>query len=484
MASGAAGVGASSAGNGNVSGKVVRKNAPGNRSDAGWAHGYPIEGDARKIKCKYCEKVISGGVYRLKHHLAGTQKDVGSCTAVSDEVKKKMFEIVAGLQQKLNKKSQEFEEGESNNDDDVKVGEKRKGKEEESNVNIFKRKGSTQSTINQMFKKNLREEACQQISRFFYNNAISFNVARSEDFHKMCELIAQHGIGFKPPSYHEIRVKYLKQEVALTKESIEEHKAEWRKTGCTIMTDGWTDKKRRTICNFLANSPKGTVFLKSIDASNICKTADKIFKMMDDIVEEVGEENVMQVVTDNAANYKAAGEMLMQKRKNLYWTPCAAHCIDLMLEDFEKKLNVHKETIPKGRRITTYIYSRTALICLLHHFTKGKDLIRPAMTRFATSYLTLGCLNDNKGALMRMFISNEWKSSRFAKTKDGKHVENMIMDSRFWKNIVVCLKGTYPLIKVLRLVDSDEKPAMGFIYEEMDRAKEKIQTAFNNVKKR
>jgi len=29
------------------------------------------------------------------------------------------------------------------------------------------------------------------------------------------------------------------------------------------------------------------------------------------------------------------------------------------------------------------------------------------------------------------------------------------------------------LIKVLRMVDSDEKPAMGFIYEEMDLAKEK-----------
>jgi len=26
-----------------------------------------------------CQKIIIGGVYRLKHHLAGTQKDVGAC---------------------------------------------------------------------------------------------------------------------------------------------------------------------------------------------------------------------------------------------------------------------------------------------------------------------------------------------------------------------------------------------------------------------
>ena len=39
--------------------------------------------------------------------------------------------------------------------------------------------------------------------------------------------------------------------------------------------------------------------------------------MLNDVVEEVGEENVVQVITNNAANYKAVGEMLMVKRKHL-----------------------------------------------------------------------------------------------------------------------------------------------------------------------
>ena len=37
--------------------------------------------------------------------------------------------------------------------------------------------------------------------------------------------------------------------------------------------------------------------------------------MLDDIIEEVGEDNVVQIGTDNATNYKAAGELLMEKRK-------------------------------------------------------------------------------------------------------------------------------------------------------------------------
>ena len=60
----------------------------------------------------------------------------------------------------------------------------------------------------------------------------------------------------------------------------------------------------------------------------------------------------------------------------------------------------------------------------------------------------------------------------------------MVLDSRFWRNVLTCLKAALPLIKVLRLVDSDEQPTMGFIYPEMERAKQKIITNFNNVKKR
>jgi hypothetical protein len=58
------------------------------------------------------------------------------------------------------------------------------------------------------------------------------------------------------------------------------------------------------------------------------------------------------------------------------------------------------------------------------------------------------------------------------------------MDKVFWKDVIICLKGAGPLIKVLRMVDSEEEPAMGLIYEAMDHAKEKIQANFNSVQRR
>jgi hypothetical protein len=95
---------------------------------------------------------------------------------------------------------------------------------------------------------------------FFYNNAVPFNVARSDEYFKMFEYVAKHGIGFKPPSYHEIRVKYLDYFYGEISKDLTGHRAVWEKYGCTIMTDGWTDRRRRTILNFLVHSPKGTFF--------------------------------------------------------------------------------------------------------------------------------------------------------------------------------------------------------------------------------
>jgi hypothetical protein len=81
--------------------KARPKNAPGNKTDVAWKHGVPDPANPRKIQCKYCKKWVTGGVYRLKHHLAGTQKDVEACKAVPNEIKSEILQICARLQENL-----------------------------------------------------------------------------------------------------------------------------------------------------------------------------------------------------------------------------------------------------------------------------------------------------------------------------------------------------------------------------------------------
>ena len=51
----------------------------------------------------------------------------------------------------------------------------------------------------------------------------------------------------------------------------------------------------------------------------------------------------------------------------------------------------------------------------------------------------------------------------------------------FWNGVTLCLKVFAPLVRVLRLVDGDRKPSMGFLYGELKLAKNDIREALNNV---
>ncbi|XP_057787070.1 uncharacterized protein LOC131004405 [Salvia miltiorrhiza] len=263
-----------------------------------------------------------------------------------------------------------------------------------------------------------------------------------------------------------------------------EFKKEWAIKGCSILSDGWRDSVvQKDIVNFLVNSPRGSVFIKSVEVSEVVKDAQTLFTMLDAIVEEVGEANVVQVVTDNASNYVKAGKFLMLERPHLYWTPCAAHCVDLMLEDIGK-LPMIKNAIKKAIYMNGYIYNHVAVVNMMRRFTNQRNLHRPAVTGFATSFITLAQYHRQKNNLRKMVTSEEWIASKWQKDAGGRKMTSIILQDTFWRNVLYALKLVGPLVKVLRMVDGDKKPAMGYIYEAMDRAKETIAKSFGHKEER
>ncbi|CAG7874358.1 unnamed protein product [Brassica rapa] len=202
-----------------------------------------------------------------------------------------------------------------------------------------------------------------------------------------------------------------------------------------------------------------------------------LFKLLDEMVEEVGEKNVIQVVIDNASNYVKAGKLLEAKRPHLFWTPCAAHCIDLMLEDIGK-IHAVKNAMKKCMFVNAYIYCRVPLVNMMRRFTNQKNLHRPAVTRFATSFITMTQFHLQQANLKKMVTSEEWNKSKWPKEAGARKMKQYILQESFWRNVAYALKLTCPLVKVLRMVDGEKKPAMGYIYAAMDRAKETIAKSF------
>jgi hypothetical protein len=216
-----------------------------------------------------------------------------------------------------------------------------------------------------------------QWSLWFYECGIPFNTVAARQFQIAVEATAQFGSGYKPPSPHLLGEPLLQDAVKLTTTMREDHERAWKNYGCTLMADGWSDRKGRHLINFLVNSPEGTYFLESIDASSEVHDAFMIADLLEKKVEEIGKENVVQVVTDNEANYKAVGRILMERIPTLFWSPCAAHCLDLMLQEIGNLL-YFKKHIARARCVTTFIYQYGRILSMMREKTGGVDLVRPA----------------------------------------------------------------------------------------------------------
>ncbi|XP_015064737.2 uncharacterized protein LOC107009956 [Solanum pennellii] len=331
-------------------------------------------------------------------------------------------------------------------------------------------------------KKILRERAVSAFAIWMYDAGLPFNCVNHKSFDKFIEAVGQHGPGMKPPTFHEVRVTHLKKEVDKVEKIVEEHKVQWTKFGCSIMMDKWTARNGKMIINILVNSPIGSVFLGSVDASNESTDSTKMYKLFESTIERIGPENVVQIVTDNASENVKAGSMMMGAYPHIYWTPCAAHCINLIFGDIFK-VKPYASVFKKAIRIHSYISQRPLLLNLMRKFTKERNLVKPAKTRFATAFLTLRAMYIQRKNLKTLVLSTEWNSSKFAKETSGKEVANLLISIHFWNDVVRALTVCSPLTKVLRLVDGEKKPPMGYIYEAMDRAKEAIAHGFRGVQK-
>ena len=150
--------------------------------------------------------------------------------------------------------------------------------------------------------------------------------------------------------------------------------------------------------------------------------------------------------------------------------PCAAHCIDLMLEDIGKLDDV-RETIDEGKMVTSLIYNHQFMTDLLREMNEGREILRPGITRFATHFVALESLCRAKANIMQMWTSTAYVKSNFSRQPLARKVQQIVLGEDFWNRAERITDLLEPLVLVLKLVDADTKPTMGFVYDAMDRAK-------------
>ncbi|CAA0813250.1 hAT transposon superfamily protein [Striga hermonthica] len=408
--------------------------------DVGWDYGFLVDStNMNKVKCKLCGHESSGGIYRLKQHIAHVGTTVAKCKDNKPEDKDKCKKSLDGAAMKKREKIVR----ELNLREDVNVSRVEGGTEEEVTcigstkphnlwpIDKWTRPIDPKSTqaealkqqkLNKELWKQRTHEVQRYVARWMYAHAIG-----------------QFGVGFEPPSHDQLRGGLLAEEYSRTKSLLLERDAEKIKNGCSVLTDAWSDKKRRSIMTLCTNCADGTSFISSKDMSNLSHTSEVIFELVDKAIEEVDPDNVVQVVTDNASNNMGAKKLLFHKRPNIFWTSCAAHTINLVLQGIGS-LERFKNTIDQAKAFTIFVYGHTRTLECMRQFTEGKEIIRPGVTRFASAFLTLNNILEKKDELRKMVVHSKWDTLREVKSKKGKDATTTMMNPDFWKAVKMCLK--------------------------------------------
>ncbi|KAM3325734.1 hypothetical protein P3S67_000859 [Capsicum chacoense] len=245
--------------------------------------------------------------------------------------------------------------------------------------------------------------------------------------------------------------------------------------------NGWVDSIGRYLINILVYCPRGTIDLRSSDISSFNGNADPMVLFFEEVLEEVGVENVVRIVAySTSACMMEAGKNLMEKRKTVFWTVDASHYLELMLQKLTK-IEPIQEFLEKAKSLTQYIYSHATVLKLLRD-SCPIELVKPSKIRSVVPFLTLETIVSQQKHLIRIFQSSEWHSSMLASSREGKRMADMVEDQSFWVGALMAVKAVIPLVKVIKLLNGTNKPQVGFIYDTVDQAKEAIKKEFRNEK--
>lgn len=503
------------------------------KHDPAWKHCQMFkDGDRVHLKCIYCGKVFrGGGIHRIKEHLACHKGNASTCQRVPSDVREAMHHSLQGVVVKKKRKQKSGDEMITTasinppSSDDVDgfanecganteihlianptaletnstmiasrkeemsirgPGKRKRGRPPKSALISMVRNGtlvpiSDNHTVNEM-QGSLKKSNSQvhlAIGRFLYDIGVPLDAVNSVYFQPMLDAIALEGTGVVGPSHHDLRGWILKSAVNDVKVDMDYSARAWGRTGCSILVEECIigKEKEMTVVNFLVYCPQGTMFLKSVDVTNIMDSAESMFELIKEVVEEVEPKNVLQVITPNDECYAAVGKRLSETYPALYWAPCAANSIILMLEDFGKFEWINT-VLEQCKSIMRFIYNHSVVLNMMRRYTFGMDLVVPDISPSVTNFRTVKRIIDLKHNLQALVTSQEWMDSYYSKKQGALAILDLISDHSFWSscNLVVLL--TDPILQVLSIVRSEKKPAMGFVYAGLYRAKEAMKREF------
>ncbi|KAL0225408.1 hypothetical protein RCL1_003320 [Eukaryota sp. TZLM3-RCL] len=394
-----------------------------------------------KVQCKSCNLSFIGGPERIKAHFGASNKESGNVAACTN-VPESLSTLSTNTVQSATRTS-------SNSDQPLKR--------------------MRQPEIQEAFKNDLRNDADLALANWFYGQGISFNNADSVLFQNAIAAVIKAGPSYKPPSSYQLSTTLLDKAVDKIDSQLVPFKEELGLVPGTLVSDGWKNTNKVPLLNVLIATEHGSCFVDNVDTSGKSKTSDYVAEVIIDHINKVGEENVIQVITDNASECKAAGTIVEEVVPQVFWSPCTSHTVDLFLKDMPKHFPTFVSVFESVKAINQFMTARSSV----HHIFRGHanlEIKTPGKTRFFSNFITLERTMKLRAAFERTLIDESFTEYVSLQERDyrveASNLRTVVLSNEFWEHVEQLILLMKPAVDFINEVNGNS-PSTGKSLEEM-----------------
>lgn len=289
---------------------------------------------------------------------------------------------------------------------------------------------NTESSTSDTMPAAKKQKFDTAVSQFIFNSGIPFRVIESSYFKKMIAVL-NPAYANNIPCRNTLSSKLLDDEYDRLKKKVEKILSDTT-SGLILISDGWTNVRKNHLVNFCVHVPNigKTFFYKSIDTSEITQDAQQVADQLLDVINEIGREKFCGVVTDNAPVMQAAWKFVETEITHISANGCAAHCVNLLIEDIVKVSNRAK-LLEDARKVIKFINNHTRVHSAFEIARKAANvrncLSLPVITRWYTQ------LKSSKDLLSAKFVIRNLLDSR--SELFTTEISRIIATNLFWSQL-------------------------------------------------
>jgi len=308
-------------------------------------------------------------------------------------------------------------------------------------------RSSSQSFYFDTIDDETQQKADESLARAIYATGSTLSLTSNVYWQRFFKVIRP---AYSPPTRHALDTNLLEAEYVRVQDKVNE--AIQNADCIAVISDGWSNIRGEGIINYILSTPK-PVFYKSTDTKDKRHTAAYIADELINVITELGSHKVFALVTDNAANMKAAWVIVKDTFPHITPIGCAAHGLNLLLGDI-MGLQTMQTLYKKAKKVVKHVKNRQVISATFSAKQKQKkkattSLQLPSKTRWGGTVIMYNSLVEGKESLQELAIMESLDVDA--------DIRKVLLDNDvFWARIINSLKVLEPVASAIEKIESDE----------------------------